>query len=104
MTSDGIVNFENNYYFDSATIGDYYYSTDGSNYTKKNNVAATGSIPSTAKRIVDDVTGRVIDYQQRPNRENGEIDIQVTIRFSKTFASLSIHILSNNELISVAFI
>ncbi|QDP63551.1 MAG: hypothetical protein GOVbin4551_43 [Prokaryotic dsDNA virus sp.] len=86
MTSDGIVNFENNYYFDSATIGDYYYSTDGSNYTKKNNVAATGSIPSTAKRIVDDVTGRVIDYQQRPNRENGEIDIQVTIRFSKTMA------------------
>ena len=86
MTSDGIVNFENNYYFDSATIGDYYYSTNGSSYTKKNNVAESGSIPSTAKRIVDDVTGRVVDYQQRPNRENGEIDIQVTIRFSKTMA------------------
>ena len=67
MTSDAIEDFENNYYFDSATIGDYYHSTDGSNYTKKNNAAATGSLPSTAKRIIDDVSGRTLNYQQRPN-------------------------------------
>lgn len=186
MTSDAIDDFEENYYFDSASLGIYYYSTDSKNYTKRNNAtvtdvrfdtsvdsgltskilawdgstnnfySTTGSgtssdpsyrltyvdaldqwtvyktagdttstlatfdeattptpgdvpnvgpsatfdtgytlardsgysstnfknvIPSTAKNIITEVSGRNISYEQRPNRENGEIDISLTIRF-----------------------
>ena len=87
MTSSGITDFEQNYYFDSNTLGDYYYSTDGSNYTKKNNVDATGSLPATAKNIITQVSGRNVQYEQRPNRENGEIDISLNIRFVDSIQS-----------------
>lgn len=83
-TEDKIEDFENKYYFDSASIGDYYYSTDGTNYTKKNNNSESGLLSSVpnAKRIIDPVVGRTVDYKQIPNRENGEIDFDVTITFS----------------------
>ena len=84
MTASAITNFENNYYFDSSVPGDYYYSTDGSNYTKKNDVAASGSLPSTAKRIIDDADGRIVRYTQRPDRESGEIDATVQLVFART--------------------
>jgi len=89
MTSDAIDDFEENYYFDSNVIGEYYYSTDGINYTKKNNEAATGTIPSTAKNILTEVAGRNVVYDQRPNRENGEIDITLQIRFVDTSTATS---------------
>jgi len=84
MTASAITNFENNYYFDSSVPGDYYYSTDGSNYTKKNDVAASGSLPSTAKRIIDDADGRIVKYTQRPDRESGEIDATVQLVFARS--------------------
>lgn len=99
-TEDKIEDFENKYYFDSASIGDYYYSTNGTTYTKKNNAAATGSLPSTAKRIIDPVVGRTVDYKQIPNRENGEIDFDVTITFSGSVslsAKQSIKSLTSSE-------
>ena len=58
MTASSIDDFENNYYFDSSTLGDYYYSADGNDYTKKNDVAATGSLPFTAKNITTEVMGK----------------------------------------------
>ena len=78
MTETSIDDFENNYYFDTSTLGDYYYSADGSNYTKKNNASATGTLPSTAKNILTSIAGRSLNYEQRPDRDTGEIDIVVT--------------------------
>ena len=191
LTSGGIDNFENNYYFDSSAIGQYYYSTDSKNYTKRNNAVVTdirfatstdagltnkiltwdGStntfnsiegngtlsdpsyrlnyvdvldqwtlvktsgdtvstlatfnetptptpgdlpdvgetatfatgytlarhdsnstnfknvLPTTAKRIIDPVVGRTVDYTQLPNRDTGEIDLDITIVFIKNITS-----------------
>ena len=83
MTASAIDDFESNYYFDSATLGDYYYSTDGTNYTKKNDVAATGTLPTTAKNITTEVSGRSVSYEQRPDRENGEVDIFLKLIFNQ---------------------
>ena len=106
MTSSDISNFENNYYFDSSTIGDYYYSTDGSNYTKKNNASESGSLPGTAKRIIDSQGGRTVEYTQKPDRENGEIDItlQLVYETARSVGSTDSNALLNSATGSPTFI
>jgi len=106
MTSNDISNFENNYYFDSSTIGDYYYSTDGSNYTKKNNASESGSLPGTAKRITDAQDGRTVEYTQKPDRENGEIDITVQLVYetARSVGSTTSNALLNSATGSPTFI
>lgn len=106
MTSSDISNFENNYYFDSSTVGDYYYSTDGSNYTKKNNASESGSLPGTAKRIIDSQGGRTVEYTQKPDRENGEIDInlQLVYETARSVGSTDSNALLNSATGSPTFI
>ena len=106
MTSSDISNFENNYYFDSSTVGDYYYSTDGSNYTKKNNASESGSLPGTAKRIIDSQGGRTVEYTQKPDRENGEIDInlQLVYETARAVGSTDSNALLNSATGSPTFI
>ena len=106
MTSSDISNFENNYYFDSSTVGDYYYSTDGSNYTKKNNALESGSLPGTAKRIIDSQGGRTVEYTQKPDRENGEIDInlQLVYETARSVGSTDSNALLNSATGSPTFI
>lgn len=87
MDNDAIDDFENNYYFDTSTLGDYYYSADGSNYTKKNNASATGTLPSTAKNILTKVDNRFLNYEQRPDRDTGEIDVVLKFSFSESVSS-----------------
>ena len=106
MTSSDISNFENNYYFDSSTVGDYYYYTYGSNYTKKNNASESGSLPGTAKRIIDSQGGRTVEYTQKPDRENGEIDInlQLVYETARSVGSTDSNALLNSATGSPTFI
>jgi hypothetical protein len=84
MTSGDISNFEDQYYFDKDSPGDYYVSTAGdpTNYISKNgDTTQTGSLSSISKpsKITDAQDGRTVEYTQKPDRENGEIDITVQL-------------------------
>lgn len=82
MTKDAIEDFENNYYFVSTTKK-YYYSTNGTTYTKENGELATGTLPAIAKNIVTYEKGRSIQYTSNPDRDTGEVDIQVVLTYSE---------------------
>ena len=84
VSFEGVSNFENQYYFDSGTPGDYYVSTDGTNYISKNgDTSLTGALSSVpnAKKITDAQDKRTVTYTQSPNRDTGEIDINVELLY-----------------------
>lgn len=111
MTSSDISNFEDQYYFDKDSPGDYYVSTAGdpTNYISKNgDTTQTGSLSSISKpsKITDAQDGRTVNYVQKPDRENGEIDITVELIYetAKSSGSTTSNALLNSATGSPTFI
>lgn len=80
MDPSAYEDFKASVYFDPD--GDYYYSADGINYTKKNDDDEAGVLPETAQLLSETVSGRTVDPNESVREADGTVDLHVQIIFS----------------------